>query len=255
MAPWPSDRRAAPRQPRRAASKPSGTAVGPLVAGGVAVLAILAAAVRPPWEFGGHGLFGVPPGPAATGPPPPVSTPGVYQEPVAALSLSWGWLPWTLLGIGVALLALLVWWLLRFREARPRTVDPEPVPVEQTAVETQPDLPTLRRGAVAADERLLAIGDPTDAIVAAWLALEEAAAASGVTRPPASTPTEFTTAVLGQTGAPVEPVQTLLHLYLHARFAAVGATTEDLQQARACVRSMVEHWSAYADDSAAMRSS
>jgi hypothetical protein len=56
----------------------------------------------------------------------------------------------------------------------------------------EPELPVLRRGALEAQRHLVEIGRPIDAVVAAWLALEEAAASSGVRRSPAQTPTEFT---------------------------------------------------------------
>jgi hypothetical protein len=117
----------------------------------------------------------------------------------------------------------------------------------ETTDDVAPDLPTLHQGAIRAEERLLAIGNPTDAIIAAWLALEEAAEASGVRRRASQTPTEFTADVLGRTGAPAEPVQTLLGLYLRARFAARPSSAADLDTARRCIRELAASWRDFAE--------
>src|SRR5699024_7315729 len=63
-------------------------------------------------------------------------------------------------------------------------------------VAPEPDLPALRRGVAAARTVLGTDAAPDDAIIAAWLELEAAAASSGVHRAPSDTPTELTTAVL-----------------------------------------------------------
>lgn len=91
----------------------------------------------------------------------------------------------------------------------------------------------LEEAAGLAAQRLRASTDPTDDVVAAWVALERAAEESGTARTPAQTPTEFTVAVLGTTSARPADVQTLLRLYHRARFTehritpAEGATAAD----------------------------
>jgi hypothetical protein len=66
--------------------------------------------------------------------------------------------------------------------------------------------------------RLDRAGTPHDAVVAAWVSLEEAAAAHGTARDPAQTPTEFTSALLADAPVPSDDVATLRRLYHHARF-------------------------------------
>jgi hypothetical protein len=80
--------------------------------------------------------------------------------------------------------------------------------------------------------RLDAAAHPGDAIVEAWLALEESAADKGIDRDPASTPTEFTLEVLDRTAAPPEAVRRLLHLYHEARFSHRVITVADVAVAR-----------------------
>ena len=74
--------------------------------------------------------------------------------------------------------------------------------------------------------------DPHDAVIAAWVALERAAARAGTRRDPAHTPTEFTTAVLTSTNADPHAVATLRRLYHRARFGENTLGTTDLDVAR-----------------------
>jgi hypothetical protein len=224
-------------------------ALVPLVGVGVLlVLALVAAAVRPPWQFDPI-IIDLP---HRTLPPPQVPpqrtlTPTASVRPTAppAAPINLSWVPWVVVGL-LAAAAAFALFLLAARLLAVRRMYAEQPDEEVEVVDVQPDLPTLQQGAARAEERLLAIGDPTDAIIAAWLALEEAAHASGVDRRAAQTPSEFTADVLGRTGVPPEPVQTLLHLYLRARFAASPSTAEDLDQARRCVRDLATSWSDFA---------
>jgi hypothetical protein len=71
-----------------------------------------------------------------------------------------------------------------------------------------------------------------DAVVAAWVSLEEAAAHHGTARDPAQTPTEFTVALLHDTPAPPGHVATLRRLYHHARFTDRPVDTSQVATAR-----------------------
>lgn len=104
----------------------------------------------------------------------------------------------------------------------------------------EPHLPTLREGLEGADEHLRSAQLPADAIIAAWVALEDAAARSGIDRAPAATPTEFTVAVLDR--APVDPAatRTLLGLYLRARFSVERLGPDEVAVATAAVRSLAD---------------
>ncbi len=235
---------AADRRPRIRSSVPL-LAVGLLV-----LLGIVAAAVRPPWQFDPI-ILDLPHPTAAPRPlpPPPSAEPsasaGAHELPAAGLDVSW--IKWVLLGALIAAAALAVLLVVsRLLAVRRMYADQPDEDVEVLDTAVQPDLPTLQQGAARAEERLLAVGRPTDAIIAAWLALEEAAHTSGVDRRPAQTPSEFTADVLGRTGVAAEPVQTLLALYLRARFSAGGSGPTDLDQARRCIRVLADSWSDFA---------
>jgi hypothetical protein len=73
----------------------------------------------------------------------------------------------------------------------------------------------------SADARmaLLEAGEPRNAIVAAWVDLEAAAAASGLPRHPAETSTEYTTRVISTWSVDRERLDDLGWLYREARFS------------------------------------
>jgi hypothetical protein len=73
----------------------------------------------------------------------------------------------------------------------------------------------------AARDRLreLETGEPRNAIVAAWLALESSAAATGLPRLPAETSTEYTERVIGVWPVDSERLADLAALYREARFS------------------------------------
>ena len=94
--------------------------------------------------------------------------------------------------------------------------------------------------------------EPRDAVVRSWLALEDAAEASGAPRRPADSPTEFTGQVLRSTAADPEAVTRLLNLYHRARFSDHTVGMAEVKQARAAVLSLCRTWAGYED---ALRSS
>lgn len=75
-------------------------------------------------------------------------------------------------------------------------------------------------GAAALNLRAAAPGESRDAVVSCWLRLEAAAAEAGSARDPASTPSEFTAALLTEHHADPQAVGDLLDLYHRARFGA-----------------------------------
>ncbi|UFU05548.1 DUF4129 domain-containing protein [Ruania halotolerans] len=161
-------------------------------------------------------------------PPAPEAPPEEWELP----DLTWLLVVVAVLA-GLVLLALLVRLVLWLRRPTPPPPPDPSVLAGAGDAEDEPQIPVLHRGVRAAVAHLEQIREPRDAIVAAWLALEEAAARSGVRRRPAQTPTEFTAAVLTRTGADQQAVTALLRLYHRARFATaepgpadVGAATE-----------------------------
>jgi hypothetical protein len=111
----------------------------------------------------------------------------------------------------------------------------------------EPDIPVLLRGVSAARELLTRFAEPSDAVVAAWLALEDAADRSGVHRRPSATPTEFTVAVLAATPAPPAATRELLDLYRTARFSAHPITAADVDRAAGCLAAIAESFTAAAE--------
>jgi Domain of unknown function (DUF4129) len=67
--------------------------------------------------------------------------------------------------------------------------------------------------------RLLEAGEPRNAIVAAWLNLESSAAATGLSRDPAETSTEYTARVLATWDVDGSRLADLAALYREARFS------------------------------------
>ena len=127
------------------------------------------------------------------------------------------------------------WWLWqRYRRTAVASRPGDPL-ATSLMLEIPPDVPLLRQGVQAAQRSLDEIADPNNAIVAAWLALEEAASSSGVPREPAQTPTEFTVAVLAETAADPQATQDLLRLYHRARFSSAGVGAAEVVQASNCL--------------------
>ncbi|HEV7646803.1 MAG TPA: DUF4129 domain-containing protein [Actinophytocola sp.] len=87
----------------------------------------------------------------------------------------------------------------------------------------------LRRAAQEARTELAARdgGPPGDAVIVAWLRLEEAAEHGGAGRKPHETATEFTAALLGRYTASEPALDELRVLYQRARFGPAGEVSED----------------------------
>jgi hypothetical protein len=131
--------------------------------------------------------------------------------------------------VGVLMAMALVALLLRRRRYRPGDESPGTGLLLRAGPAGSADArPLLDRALAAAEDELAPAvhREPRDAVVACWLRLEEGAAAAGVRRLPAQTPTEFTSALLagllpgeaGSTGrAALDELRTL---YSQARFGS-----------------------------------
>lgn len=218
----------------------------PLLAGAVVVVALFAAALGGPWQleerdYGSFGAWW------SFGQFDPLELPEmdemdpVTTEPRTPPDLSWLRSVVVVLAV-LAAAALVAWILQRFLRSRPRphvSVRHEDG-VESPAVPEEPELPVLRQGAATARRMLEEGTDPTDAIIAAWLALETAAERSGVTRHPSHTPTEFAVLVLDRTTADPRATRGLLELYRRARFSHHPSGPDDVALA-------IEHLTALAE--------
>lgn len=78
-------------------------------------------------------------------------------------------------------------------------------------------------------------GTATDAVIACWVALEDAAASAGVARDPSETPAEFTVRVLGIGGISEPQLDRLGVLYREARYSTHGSTEQARAEARAAL--------------------
>lgn len=132
-----------------------------------------------------------------------------------------------LIALGVLLLVVVVWVVLRMRSlARPAPAlaglaDED----ELTAAQAMAALEDARA-------RLSTEIDAHDAVIAAWLALERAIAEAGVRRDPSQTTLEFVVAVLGYLDLDREALGRLAHLYRRALFDPQPLVESDREQAQ-----------------------
>jgi len=209
------------------------------------LLLVVGAATVGPWRVNPVWEVNLPepentPTPTATA-TPTVGTPPAPEMPEGGPESTWdlSWLGWLLTAVAAVALVLLALRLVNYAR-RPRQSDPGSSQVLTGTAE--PDLPTLREGVSHAERHLRAAGPPRDAIIAAWVAIEEAAERSGAPRRPAQTPTEHTTTVLRRTGADPDAAHRLLGLYHRARFSDAEPTDADLTAAAEALADLAASW-------------
>jgi hypothetical protein len=149
--------------------------------------------------------------------------------------------------LGALALAYVLWRALRRRATRPAPLPPhlglQQADAPATDRDPEPDpAPAVSRGIARALEVLDEPRQPHDAIVAAWLGLQEAAADSGVRRRDAETPGEYTARLIGRIGADRTAAQTLLRLYQDVRFGDHPVDVRDVDAARTCLLRLRESW-------------
>ena len=158
-------------------------------------------------------------------PPPPSPEREVKQRPMPEwLQALWQALVW----LAAAAVAVFLGWLIY------RIVRKVQLP-EAESEDTDWERMKADRLAEAVDTGLARIdsGTATDAVIACWVALEDAAASAGVARDPSETPAEFTVRVLGVGHISEPELIRLGELYREARYSTHGST----EQARAEARS------------------
>jgi hypothetical protein len=97
-----------------------------------------------------------------------------------------------------------------------------------------PERPPAERLAEAVETGLVKIdrGTPANAVIACWVALEDAAAAAGVARDVSETASEFTVRVLAVDGVSADDLLALADLYREARYSGHPSTEATRTQAR-----------------------
>ena len=148
--------------------------------------------------------------------------------------------------VGVLLLFLVIRALLRAWAARVPRRDVDQAGEETFAMSPEPDpetmAPTIRRGIAAALRIIDEYAAPADAIIAAWVGLEESAAEAGISRGRTETPAEFTLRVITHRSDVAADARTLLRLYERVRFAGRTADEADRVQARQTLAAIQEGW-------------
>ncbi|WP_418276863.1 DUF4129 domain-containing protein [Isoptericola jiangsuensis] len=185
----------------------------------------------PAWTFGGT----PPENELATTEPAPPPPPPEPAEPPDSTTLAT-----VLLVLAALAVAALLWYVARKIVTAVRAVPDQTVAPDE--LDTGEGLTTEHRATLPVPEladavtRALAHLDhartPTDGVVAAWIALEDAAAEHGTHRDPAQTTTEFTHDILTTTPAPPTHLDTLRRLYQQARFAHQRVDDDDVDHAR-----------------------
>lgn len=102
--------------------------------------------------------------------------------------------------------------------------------------------PVVRRGLARALQILDEDPGSRDAVVQAWLGLEEAAADSGAGRTPAETPAEYTARIIQRFETDRSAAQELLRLYQDVRFGARTADGARIAAARTCLMRLQASW-------------
>jgi hypothetical protein len=163
---------------------------------------------------------------APTQPSPPPER-EVKQRPMPEwLQALWQALVWLAIAAAAVLLGWLIYRIVRKVQLPP--AEPEDVDWERMKAD---------RLAEAVDTGLARIdsGTATDAVIACWVALEEAAESAGVGRDPAETPAEFTVRVLGVGGISEPELTRLGELYREARYSTHGSTEQARTEARSAL--------------------
>jgi hypothetical protein len=218
----------------------------------VCVVVAVGAALEGNFTFtGARWTPGEPPAEVMT--PTPVPTQTVVPKPTATPqplhpAVVFNMAPIVIIAT-IAIVVMIVLLVRMFLRRRPRAVaarQPGGISIlsdELDAVaDTPADVPTILRGLDFASEVLSSRREPTDAIVRAWIGLQEAAEDSGMSRRPAETPTEFTARVLDSVHADRAAARALLAIYLRVRFGSRPATDDDVRNALDAIGKLQSTW-------------
>lgn len=166
-------------------------------------------------------------------PPPRIRTPHQRQQHHPKHHhLGFPFLYLTYVLLVLLLLAMLAFLVAAYlaRARRKRQFRGSSSPELEEAIDAITVPPLLQR---AAENQLLTLreGDPRNAIVACWMALERACHDSGLPRDRAETSTEFTARALGKYAMQADAVTALAVKYREARFSEHRLTESDREQA------------------------
>lgn len=214
-------------------------------------VAMLASGLQEAPTFRPDSLFA----PATAEPMPTVAPAGtglpedVEIDPAgAAIAQTLGMILLVLVGAAlIALLILIVRALIRAWRNRPLgRRDAADVASEFGEIDAAPDsdaaAPVIQRGILGALQSIDDRADPSDAIVAAWVGLEETAADAGVRRDASETPGEFALRIITLRSGVADEAARLLVLYERVRFGAHIASERDRESAKQALRRIEGVW-------------
>lgn len=147
---------------------------------------------------------------------------------------------WIIGAVVLLLLARLVRWVWEQRRLRRRAGTAVATDAAPAAPSDTDELVRQRIDAAAAE--LARPVAPAEGIVAAWVGLEEAATATGVTRGVSETPVEFAVRVVARDESVAADVRSLLRLYEAVRYAGVAVDEDDRQLAMSLLTRIREAW-------------
>ncbi|QIK83510.1 DUF4129 domain-containing protein [Sanguibacter sp. HDW7] len=222
--------------PDRASRRARTTTV--LAIGSLACL-VVAALAWAPWELRWNPDLSItlPTSDASEPPTPPATEPPDAQQGAGDVVL------WIIIALGLVVLALVLavaarairtWW-----SRRPEVVPEAPVTIDTMPGQLMPSREVVADAVAEALARLDGTPDPADAVVRAWLVLEEAVAREGVVRDAAQTQAELTRDVLHTTHAPRAATTTLLRTYEAVRYGSGDVVAADIATARAALEKIL----------------
>ena len=160
-------------------------------------------------------------------PLPPPRERDVKAKPMPDwLKALWQALIWLVIATGLYFLGRLIYRILRkvqLPQAESEDADWERLKADRLAEAVDTGLARIDTGTA------------TDAVIACWVALEDAAASAGVAREQFETPAEFTVRVLGVGGISEPQLNRLGELYREARYSTHGSTEAARTEARAAL--------------------
>jgi hypothetical protein len=219
------------------------------VAVALAAVVVLAAGLEGTSHFHGARWFPKLGGHESYGTRTLISLAPVHMRPGVRVPHHGTSLPWWVGAIVVVLLALALafglwrWWGAHRLPAAPLSPRPAVAATQALAApEPEPEPEALLSGIALALSVLDEQREPGDAVVRAWLGLEQTAEESGIVRRPSETPTEFTSRILRGAFAEDAALRTLLRLYLRSRFGDHPVTAADVSEVRDALQQLLASW-------------
>ncbi|MDR2703478.1 MAG: DUF4129 domain-containing protein [Cellulomonadaceae bacterium] len=150
-------------------------------------------------------------------------------------------LPTILTVLALAIVAFVAWRLWKRRGAlRTPTLADDGI-VDGDLATSQLDQAELLDAVTVAQNRMDEARNPSDAVVAGWLAFEDSAATRGFVREQHETTTEFTARLLEASNVPTAPLGVLRSLYQQVRFGGREPDALAISQARAALGEIADN--------------